>query len=263
MSVVLFASSVNAQDLLPPDSSEAAEMLRASKTQGEWVEIGRDGETPLRTWVVYPGAGKLAPAVVLIHGIRGLNDWTRAAALQVAASGYVALAPDLVSGMGPEGGGFASMPTRDEVGLAMRKLTGAQIHAAIDAVRQHALTVSNGKTATIGFCWGGGESFRYAVNQPALDAAILFYGTSPETSTLARIRAPVLGLYGGDDERVNATIPDADAEMKRLGKVYEQEIYEGAGHAFLSRQAERDGANQRATEKGWTRAMAFLERYLR
>ena len=136
-------------------------IIRSPQHQGGWIEIDRGGEAPLRTWVVYPEAGKQAPAVALIHGIRGLNDWTRAAALQVAASGYL--------------------------GLAMRKLTDTQIHAAIDAVRRHALTISNGKTATIGFCWGGGESFRYAVNQPKLDAAIVFYGTSPETSTISRV----------------------------------------------------------------------------
>jgi carboxymethylenebutenolidase len=135
----------------------------------------------------------------------------------------------------------------------------------LDAARAFALKIpaANGRLATMGFCWGGSRSFEYAVAQPALHAAVVFYGTSPEDpADLAKIQAPVLGLYGGDDARVNATIEPAAAAMKNLGKVFEYEIYEGAGHGFVGGQSDRNGANYRATEKAWPRAVAFLRKHL-
>jgi carboxymethylenebutenolidase len=133
-------------------------------------------------------------------------------------------------------------------------------------VRQYAIAIpaANGRTASMGFCWGGSRSFEFAVAQPALDAAVVFYGTSPENAAdYAKIKAPVLGLYGGDDARVNATIAPASAEMKKLGKIYEYEIFDGAGHGFVGSQADRGGANYRATEKAWPRALAFLRQHLK
>jgi carboxymethylenebutenolidase len=124
------------------------------------------------------------------------------------------------------------------------------------------LPSANGKCATVGFCWGGTNSFLYATAQPDVNAAVLYYGTSPDSAELTKIKAPVFGNYGGDDARVNATIDAASVEMKRLGKVYEYEIYEGAGHGFLRQQTGRDGANMRATEKAWPKTLAFLKKYL-
>ena len=123
------------------------------------------------------------------------------------------------------------------------------------------LPASNGKSASVGFCWGGERSFAYAAAQPALRGAVVYYGVSPPTAALARIKAPVLGLYGGDDERVGATVGPADAEMKRLGKSYEV-TYEGAGHGFLRQQSGRDGANLKAAKQAWPRTVAFLRQVL-
>jgi carboxymethylenebutenolidase len=106
-------------------------------------------------------------------------------------------------------------------------------------------------------------SFAYAAEQPALNAAVVFYGTSPDAAALARVKAPVLGLYGSDDARVNVTVGPAEAEMKKLGKTYEVHTYEGAGHAFLSSQDGRDGANFRATQQAWPRVVAFLREHLK
>jgi len=133
----------------------------------------------------------------------------------------------------------------------------------MNAVRAHALKLpmANGRTATIGYCWGGARSFEYAASQPELNAAVVFYGTSPAAPELAKIKAPVLGLYGADDARVNATIEPASVEMKKLGKSYESEIYEGAGHGFLRAQADRAGANYKATEQAWPRVLAFLAKH--
>jgi len=130
----------------------------------------------------------------------------------------------------------------------------------LNAIREWAikLPAANGKSATIGFCWGGGQSFAYASSQPALNAAVVYYGVSPNAEALAKIKAPVLGLYGGDDARGDATIPPAEAEMKKLGKTYEPHLYEGAGHGFLRAQADRNGANLKATKQAWPRMIAFL-----
>ena len=250
---------------LLPDAPDALAALNASPRHGEWIDIeGPKLKAPLRTWIVYPERSDKAPVVVLIHGIYGLTDWTRAAADNLAAAGFIALAPDLISGKAPGGGGYESLESRDDVVALMRALTDDEAIRQIDAVgaRGVRLPAANGKSATMGFCWGGGQSFAYATSERDLDATIIFYGTSPEIVALSRIRAPVLGLYGGDDERVNATIPAAQDRMHELGKIYEVERYDGAGHAFLSRQSERDGANLRATEKGWPSAIEFLRKHM-
>ncbi len=126
------------------------------------------------------------------------------------------------------------------------------------------LPAANGKVGGIGFCWGGTTSFAYAVAQPKLDAAVVYYGTSPEDAgDYAKIGAPVMGFYGGDDARVDATIPRAEEAMKKLGKRYVPNVYEGAGHGFLRQQAGRDGANRRAAEKAWPATLAFLRERLK
>jgi carboxymethylenebutenolidase len=250
--------------MLPPDTADAPAALNGSPRHGEWIDVrGADREVPIRTWIVYPERSDKAPVVVLIHGIYGLSDWVRAAADQVAAAGFIALAPDLLSGKGPGGGGADSVDSRDDVVRLMRELEPPEVNQILGAVRGRGieLPAADGKSATVGFCWGGGASFAYATVQPNLEAAVVFYGTSPDTDRLASIEAPVLGLYGGDDARVNMTIDAAAAEMKRLDKIFEFEIYDGAGHAFLQRQKERDGANRRATERSWPRAMAFLKQH--
>jgi carboxymethylenebutenolidase len=201
--------------------------------------------------------------VVVIHEIFGLTDWIRAVADQLAADGFIAVAPDLLSGKAPKGGGSESLSSRDEAMMLVRALTPSEVTARLNAVRAHAtkLPAANGKSASIGFCWGGAASSVYAAAEPPLRAAVVYYGTSPDTAALAATKAPVLGLYGSDDARVNATIAPADAEMKRLGKTYEHEIYEGAGHGFLRDQSGREGANLRASQQAWPRTLAFLRRH--
>jgi len=150
--------------------------------------------------------------------------------------------------------------SRDDVVKLVREATPEETVSRLNAVRDFAMKLpsANGKVATIGFCWGGGRSFAYAAAQPALSAAVVYYGTSPETPALGAVRAPVLGLYGGDDARVNATIGPAEAEMKKLGKSYEVHTYEGAAHGFLRQQSGRGGANLKATQQAWPRTIAFL-----
>ena len=249
---------------LPPPSDRAAGAIEQSPRHGEWVSIPYTG-TPLKAWIVYPERSTKAPVVLVIHTIGGLNPWSRALTDQLAEDGYIGLAVDFLSGLGPNGGGTEALANGDEVRSAMGQLTPAEVARRLDAARAYALTIpaGNGKTATMGFCWGGSRSFEYAVAQPALNAAVVFYGASPgNAADFTRVTAPVLGLYGGDDARVNATIAPAAAEMKRLGKIFEYEIYEGAGHGFVGGQSDRNGANYRATERAWPRALAFLKKHL-
>ena len=223
-----------------------------------------DGKTRIKTWVVYPERKDKAPVVLVIHEIFGLSDWIRAVGDQLAEEGYIAVVPDLISGMGPGGGGSESAKSRDDVVKLIQGLTPAETIARLNAVRDYAIHLpsANGKSASVGFCWGGTNSYLYATAQPDLQAAVVYYGTSPDSALLSKIKAPVFGNYGGDDARVDVTIDPAAKEMKRLGKVYEYEIYDGAGHGFLRQQTGRDGANMKATEKAWPKTIAFLKKYL-
>jgi carboxymethylenebutenolidase len=257
------AQAVARRPGLPAGEEQAKAALESSPRHGEYVEIPVAGGTPLRAWVVYPERRDKAPVVIVIHEIFGLSDWIRAVTDQLAADGFIAIAPDLITGKGPNGGGTDSVASRDDVVKLIRGLTPAEVKTGLDAVRAYgiALPAANGRSATVGYCWGGSASFRYAAEQPELNAAVVYYGTSPDTSTLAAVRAPVLGLYGADDARVNATIAPASAEMTRLGKTYETAIYEGAGHGFLRAQSGREGANMKATEQAWPKTIAFLRQH--
>jgi carboxymethylenebutenolidase len=252
-------------ETLPPPEETSKAALERSPRHGEWVDVKLADGTPLRTWVVYPERKDKAPAVIVIHEIFGLSDWIRAVADQLAEDGFIAVAPDLLSGKGPGGGGTDAIGGRDDVTKAVRGLAGDEVNARLNAVRDYAikLPAANGKTATIGFCWGGGKSFAFAAAQPALNAAVVYYGTAPEAAALAGLKAPVLGLYGGDDARVNATIEPTAAEMKKLGKTYATQIYDGAGHGFLRAQGGRDGANLKATRQAWPRTIEFLRKHAR
>jgi carboxymethylenebutenolidase len=267
--VALLAASVLSapaprNEAIPPDADQAKATLAKSPRHGEWADIKLPDGGTLVTWVVYPEKKEKVGTVIVIHEIFGLTDWVRGVADQVAKEGFIALAPDLLTGKGPGGGGTDSLG--EEVTKVIRTLTPDSVIARLDAVRDYALKVpaANGKVGTIGFCWGGTSSFAYAVAQPKLNAAVVYYGTSPsEMASYGKIGAPILGLYGGDDARVNATIPAAEAEMKKLGKRYSPHIYEGAGHGFLRQQSGRDGANMKASQKAWPATLAFLRENLK
>jgi carboxymethylenebutenolidase len=227
------------------------------------VSVDAGGGDKVSVWVVYPERKDRAPVIVVIHEIFGLTDWIRSVADQLAAEGFIAVAPDFLSGKGPGGKGSSSVDV-DTARSLIRDLDSVQIVRRVNAAARYATSLPSAAEsfATVGFCWGGGVSFAYATQQPELGAAVVYYGTSPSIETLDGIRAPVLGLYGGDDNRVNATIPDAEKEMRRLGKRYDYEIYEGAGHGFLRAQDGREGANMRGTEKAWPRTVQFLKKTL-
>jgi len=260
------ARAAEAPDAALPAGAEAAKAaLESSPRHGEYADVAHPGGgKPIRTWIVYPERKDKAPVVIVIHEILGLTEWIRGVADRLAADGFVAVAPDLLSGLGPGGGGTESMAGRDEVTAAVRALAPEEVVARLNAVRAHALALpaASGKSATVGFCWGGASSFAYAAAQPALDAAVVYYGTPPPVDALAKVGAPVLGLYGGDDARVTATVAETAAEMKKLGKTYDTHVYEGAGHGFLRQQDGREGANLKATRQAWPAMLAFLRQHL-
>ena len=259
--LALVAWSALAGAQLPPGEEDARERLNRSPRHGELATVDVAG-VPVRVWVVHPERKDAAPVVIVIHEIFGLTDWIRAVADQLAADGFVAVAPDLLSGKGPSGGGTDAFADRDAVTRAVSGLPRDEVIARLDAVRSWALALPGaGKTsAAVGFCWGGATSFAYAAAQPALNAAVVYYGTPP--ADLAPVKAPVLGLYGGDDARVTTTVEPTRARMKELGKTYEAHVFDGAGHGFLRAQGGQDGANRKAAEQAWPMTIAFLRRRL-
>ena len=235
--------------------------LEKSARHREWVTVKHDNRA-VETFVVYPESKGKTPVVLIIHEIFGMTDWVQDLADQVAAAGYIAVAPDLLSGMGPNGGrssDFASDKTME----AVSHLNPDQVTADLNAAADYALKLpaSNGKLFVGGFCWGGGQTFRFATSRGDLSAAFVFYGPPPAKDALSRIKAPVYGFYAGNDARIDATIPDTIAAMKAAGKTYEPVTYEGAGHGFMRAGETPDDtnpANKKAREDAWKRWKTLL-----
>ncbi|AIE86086.1 dienelactone hydrolase family protein [Fimbriimonas ginsengisoli] len=240
----------------------AKKKLDASPRHQEWVELKNGGRT-VKAFVVYPERKDKAPVVILIHEIMGMTDWVQSTADQWAEKGYIAIAPDFLTGMGPNGGRTDSFGDLSKVREAISGLPADQITGDLNAAFDYAKKIpsANGKVAVAGFCWGGGQAFRYTTNQPGLAAAFVFYGVPPTTDAeVARIKAPVYGFYGGNDNRIDATIPDTEKLMKAGGKVYEPVIYEGAGHGFMraGEQPDAQEANKKARDAAWKRMLEIL-----
>lgn len=257
-------------DKIPPGTpAHATRALQESTRHGEWVDIKLPDGVALKSFVVYPERKDKAGVVLVIHDIRGMADIPRAVGDQLAQDGFIAIVPDFLSGKGPDGGGTASLGSG--VGQAIQALTDEEMTTRLNAAMAYgkSLPASNGKTAVIGFCWGGTRSFQYAIAQPNLSASVVYYGnptgataTSAPEDQLAKIKAPVLGMYGGNDARIGATIPPTEAAMKKLGKWYEPHIFEGAGHGFLGAQG-ASAANLKASEEAWPLTVAFLQKQLK
>ena len=246
---------------LPADVNEARPRLAASPRHGEWVMISA-GADSVRAYVVYPERKTKAPVVVVVHEIYGLTPWVRGVADQLAADGFIAIAPDLLTSKN------LPNPTDSVPGnlatAAIRTLDAADVHRQISAAAEYAMALPSAlpRYGIVGYCWGGSVSFEHAVRSPKLGASVVYYGSSPAPASLASVKAPVLGLYGGNDARVNASIPPADSVMRQLGKTYTYHIYEGAGHGFLRQQAGQEGANLKATQEAWPATIAWFRRHL-
>ncbi len=245
----------------------AKQRLAKSPRHQEWVKV-KNGNREVNSFVVYPENKNKATAVIVIHEIFGMSDWVQSLTDQLAEAGYVAIAPDLLSGMGPNGGGTSSL-TGNAVGQAIRDLPPDQITADLNAVAAYISKVpaANGKIVVTGYCWGGGQSFRYATNNPNVKAAFVFYGPAPaaadgtpDKAALAKITAPVYGFYAGNDARINATLPKTTEAMTELKKPYEPVTYEGAGHGFMRAGEAPDAneANKKARDDAWARWKKLL-----
>ncbi|HXZ25218.1 MAG TPA: dienelactone hydrolase family protein [Nitrospiria bacterium] len=250
--------------VVPPATAQefARTQLDQSPRHHEWVKIPSGGRT-VQAFVAYPETAKKTSVVIVIHENQGLTDWVRSAADQLAAAGYLAIAPDLLSGFDALHHQTSDFAGADQARKAIYDLNPDQIIRDLLSVQQYvaALPAADGRTAVIGFCWGGGQAFRFATAAPGLSAALVFYGPAPtDDASLRKISAPVYGFYGGLDERIDATIPKTREQMTRLGKRYEAVIYDGAGHAFM-----REGddpaapaAVRKARDAAWARAKTIL-----
>ena len=246
----------------PAGALNVRERLASSPRRGEWAMIRTGPADSVRAWIVYPERAGKAPVVVVVHEIFGLSAWVRGVADQLAANGYIAIAPDLLTGKVPLEAD--TMPAAAAT-AAIRTLKPDDVHRQLEAVARHGMNLPSAmkKYGIIGYCWGGSTSFAHAVRSPSgLGGAVVYYGASPDTSVLALVKVPVLGLYAGDDQRVNATVPRTDTIMRRLGKSYEVHFFEGAGHGFLRQQDGRAGANQAASDKAWPLTISFFRRNL-
>jgi carboxymethylenebutenolidase len=244
--------------------SQTPSRLENSPRHDEWAELKHDGRT-VRAYVVYPERADRGPAIIVIHENRGLTDWVRTVADRLAEQGYIAIAPDLLSGAAPNGGGTSDFASEDAAREGISRLPRTQVLADLRAAADYVKKIpsANGKVAVAGFCWGGSQTWLAANEIPGLSAAYVFYGTGPQDEAdAANIQAPVFGFYGGADARVNATIPKTEELMKAAGKRYEPVIYEGAGHAFMraGEAADASEPNRKAMEQSWARWMAELRK---
>jgi carboxymethylenebutenolidase len=261
INIFVFASYAAAQEMAPhhhidsnamsTDASAnmeivqdwAKQRLMKSPRHQEWVKV-KNGNREVNSFVVYPEVKNKATAVVVIHEIFGMSDWVQELTDELAEAGYIAIAPDLLSGMGPNGGGSSSFDNNG-VRQAIGNLPPDQITADLNVVADYVskLPAANGKVVVAGFCWGGSQTFRFATNRPTLKATFVFYGEAPRTGpqgsqtvdkdALGRINAPVYGFYAGNDARINATLPATSEAMTGLKKKYDPATYEGAGHGFM------------------------------
>ncbi len=235
--------------------------LDASPRHHEYVALKHDNRT-VQAFVVYPEVKNKATVVILIHEIFGLTDWAKEMADELAAKGFIVVAPDLLSGFGPNGGGSSEFPSQDATIKAVSALDPNVVNADLDAAADYGkrIPAGNGKIAVIGFCWGGSKSFAFAAHRKDLSAAFVFYGTSP--SDVTPITAPVYGFYGGNDARIGATIPDTITAMKAAGKTYEPVTYDGAGHGFMRAGEDPTNTvpgNKTAREQGFARLVTLLD----
>lgn len=239
--------------------------LSESPRHQEWVEINNNGKI-IYAFVVYPENKEKSAAVMMIHENKWLNDWARSMADQIAAEGYIVVAPDLLSSYDATIQKTSDFASPDDATQALYALSQETITSDLSAVSKYIKEIEsyNGNLVSAWFCWGGTQSFNYATQKDDLKASFVFYGTAPEESEIySQIDVPVYAFYGEKDDRVNATIENTEKSMKENGKTFEYEIYPGAGHAFM-RNAQSEGADEltkQARESAFERMKDILQQY--
>jgi len=256
--ILLFAASG-----LQAQQDWAKAKLAKSPRHQEWVKL-KHGDREVNCFVVYPEVKDKATTIVLIHEIFGLTDWAEEMADEFAAEGFIVIAPDLIWGSVTNGGTEELIRSGGNVGRAIQALPPDQITADLTAAVDYVTNIpaANGKVVVAGFCWGGGQSFRFAANNQKVKGAFVYYGTPPTASDMAKINCPVYGFYGGNDARVTATVPTATTQMKAAGKTYEPVTYDGAGHGFMRAGEAPDAsdANKKARDAGFQRTVETLKK---
>lgn len=251
--LVLLCTPVLAQDW-------AKTRLDKSPRHLEWVKV-KAGTRQVDCFVAYPEVKGKAPTIVLIHEIFGLTDWVRLVADELAGHGYVVIAPDLLSQMGPKGGGTAEFGGDDAARKAVGTLDPEQVTADLHAAAAYVKTLpaAAAEQSVAGFCWGGSQSFRFATTEPGLKRALVFYGSPPENPE--KVVCPIYGFYAENDARINQTLEATEETMKAAGKTFEPKIYVGAGHGFMRAGAAPDAneGNAKACKEGWQRMLELLK----
>ncbi len=254
--------STGARGARGQEGDPAKKRLESSPRHHEWVDVKTKAGRIVRAFLAFPEVDKPVPGVLVIHENRGLNDWARGVADQLAEAGYVALAPDLLSQTGPDKGGTESYASGDAAREGIYRLPPEQVLADLDACFEHLrkLDATSRTVAVAGFCWGGAQSFRYAAHNPELAAAFVFYGSAPERDEFEKIKAPVFGFYGGNDQRITGQVSKVAEEMKKLHKRFDPVTYEGAGHGFMraGEEPDADAPNRDARDQAWKRWKELL-----
>lgn len=272
---------------LPASANNAAARVSASPRHAEWVKVAWEpgSKDSLMAWIVYPSTSRAkSPVVVVVHEIYGLQTWVRGVADQVAAEGFIAIAPDLNSRV--RGGPSTEELSRDSASKLIRGVDSGERNRGIIAAASFAMSQPSAdqRYAVIGYCWGGQTVFMHAINGgtkgfaggvgyyglPYMTAATPENPSVPVRDSLAKIKTPVMLLSGSKDARITAAMPSLDSAMKALGKNYVGKNYEGAVHGFLRAQDDpkpqrdeaEEAANLAATKDGWPRTVAFLKRNL-
>lgn len=256
-------STITQSAALPAGAADARARVEKSPRHGEWAMVRTSTGDSVRAWVVYPERSTNAPVVLVVHEIFGISPWIRAVTDQLAAEGFIAIAPDLLTGK-PVGGTADSADAQAAV-AQVRLLQPAEVQSRLLAVAQYGMNLPAAakRYGIVGFCWGGSTVFAHAAAAPGLGAAVAYYGgVNTQQVDLTKAKAPVLGLYGENDARVNATIPAADSALKRAGVPWESVVYAGAGHGFLRQQDGQNGANMAATQKAWPKTVAWFRQHL-
>ena len=264
IATVAFTQSQPQQQSLPAGATDVVARLKASPRHGEWVTVKTGPGDSVRAYLVYPEKRERAPVVVVIHEIFGLSNWVRGVADQLAADGFIAIAPDLLT--------MKNIPwteAGEPDGAAARAAIGSgadpEHHRKARLVAEYAMNLPAAikKYGIVGYCWGGGFVWQHALAYPDVSAGVSYYGQAPAPAQLTKINTPILGLYGENDERVNATVPPADSAMKALKKTYEHKTFAGAGHGFLRQQDGREGANLAATKEAWPLTVQWFRRHVK
>ncbi len=249
---------------IPASGANAAARIAASPRRGQWVAIKVGATDSVMAWVVYPQrpATQKAPVVIAIHENTGLTTWARNVADQLAADGFIGIAPDMLTMK--RTGSLTTEWSADSGRAAIGTLSNDDVQRMLDAVAKYGMSLPEAapKYGVVGFCWGGARSFLHATHAPTLGAAVVYYGGSPPADAMASIKAPVLGLYGGNDARITAAVPATDSTMKRFGRSFEYSVFEGAGHGFLRGQEGANGANMKASQEAWPKTVAFFRKHL-